>query len=306
MARPFAALLRCLRPLGCRVRRRCGSVECAANWPSKPIRAIVPIAPGTGGDVDGRGWCSISSRNRLGQQIVIENRGGAGGTHRRRRGQPRPIRTATRSSRIPRRTPSRRRSIRTCRYDVTQRFRRRRADRQRCRARSSFRRRRASRRSQQFVAEAKAKPETASPIASAGVGSTTHLTAGAIPAERGDYRRCMCRSAAAASARGGIAGRVDFALSRRSRWRCRTCKDGRLLALAVSRPQTARRRCPTCRPRSRPATRIPTMCSGSAVRAGEDAARHRRPAARREHQGAAESPALRERLAGLDVDADGR
>jgi tripartite-type tricarboxylate transporter receptor subunit TctC len=49
------------------------------NWPTKPIRAILPVAPGTGADVVFRlVFHELSSR--LGQQIVIENRGGAGGT----------------------------------------------------------------------------------------------------------------------------------------------------------------------------------------------------------------------------------
>ena len=54
-------------------------VSDAANWPSKPIRAILPIAPGTGADVVTRLVCNQLSI-QLGQQIVIENRGGAGGT----------------------------------------------------------------------------------------------------------------------------------------------------------------------------------------------------------------------------------
>ena len=72
------ALLLRLAGIGCRgVRRRGGAV--AANWPNKPIRAIVPIAPGTGADVVFR-LVFHELSNRLGQQIVIENRGGAGGT----------------------------------------------------------------------------------------------------------------------------------------------------------------------------------------------------------------------------------
>jgi hypothetical protein len=53
--------------------------DAAANWPSKSIRAILPIAPGTGADVVFR-LVFHELGNRLGQQIVIENRGGAGGT----------------------------------------------------------------------------------------------------------------------------------------------------------------------------------------------------------------------------------
>ncbi|HEY4373376.1 MAG TPA: tripartite tricarboxylate transporter substrate-binding protein [Burkholderiales bacterium] len=56
----------------------CGHAS-ADEWPSKPIRAILPVAPGTGADLVARlVFNQISIQ--LGQQIVIENRGGAGGT----------------------------------------------------------------------------------------------------------------------------------------------------------------------------------------------------------------------------------
>ena len=50
----------------------------AQAWPSKPIRWIVPFAPGGGVDVTTR---TIAQRlgPALGQQIVIDNRGGANG-----------------------------------------------------------------------------------------------------------------------------------------------------------------------------------------------------------------------------------
>jgi len=51
----------------------------AANWPSKPIHAVVPLAPGTGGDVMARLMLNQLAQ-QLGQSIVIENKGGAGGT----------------------------------------------------------------------------------------------------------------------------------------------------------------------------------------------------------------------------------
>ena len=66
------------------------------GWPNKPIRAILPIAPGTGADVVFRLVFNQVSI-QLGQSIVIENRGGAGGTIGRRR-SPRPNPTATRCS----------------------------------------------------------------------------------------------------------------------------------------------------------------------------------------------------------------
>jgi tripartite-type tricarboxylate transporter receptor subunit TctC len=50
----------------------------AQDWPSKPIRFVVPYPPGGGTDVIAR---IVQSRlgDALGQQVIIENRGGAGG-----------------------------------------------------------------------------------------------------------------------------------------------------------------------------------------------------------------------------------
>jgi len=50
----------------------------AQDWPAKPVRFIVPYPPGGGTDVIARIVQEPLSR-ALGQQIVIENRGGAGG-----------------------------------------------------------------------------------------------------------------------------------------------------------------------------------------------------------------------------------
>ncbi|HYC63830.1 MAG TPA: tripartite tricarboxylate transporter substrate binding protein [Reyranellaceae bacterium] len=47
-------------------------------WPSKTIRFIVPFAPGGGTDTSSRLICDQLSRV-LGQQVVVENKGGAGG-----------------------------------------------------------------------------------------------------------------------------------------------------------------------------------------------------------------------------------
>jgi tripartite-type tricarboxylate transporter receptor subunit TctC len=54
------------------------SCALAQEWPSKPVRFIVPYPPGGGTDVIARIVQEPLSR-ALGQQIVIENRGGAGG-----------------------------------------------------------------------------------------------------------------------------------------------------------------------------------------------------------------------------------
>jgi tripartite-type tricarboxylate transporter receptor subunit TctC len=53
--------------------------DAAANWPAKPIHAVLPLAPGTGGDVVARLSLNALAQT-LGQSIVIENKGGAGGT----------------------------------------------------------------------------------------------------------------------------------------------------------------------------------------------------------------------------------
>ena len=51
----------------------------AQAWPSRPIRAMVPFAAGSSLDIVGRLVMDPLS-GQLGQPIVIENRGGAGGT----------------------------------------------------------------------------------------------------------------------------------------------------------------------------------------------------------------------------------
>ena len=51
----------------------------AQQWPSKPIRAIVPFGAGSTIDVIGRIVLESLSA-ALGQPIVVENRGGAGGS----------------------------------------------------------------------------------------------------------------------------------------------------------------------------------------------------------------------------------
>ncbi|MBS0540485.1 MAG: tripartite tricarboxylate transporter substrate binding protein [Proteobacteria bacterium] len=50
----------------------------AANYPDKPVRLVVPFAPGGNADLTGRIFGEALTK-RLGQQVVIENRGGAGG-----------------------------------------------------------------------------------------------------------------------------------------------------------------------------------------------------------------------------------
>jgi tripartite-type tricarboxylate transporter receptor subunit TctC len=51
----------------------------AETWPSRPVRAMIPFAAGSSIDVVGRIVLERLS-SQLGQPIVVENRGGAGGT----------------------------------------------------------------------------------------------------------------------------------------------------------------------------------------------------------------------------------
>jgi tripartite-type tricarboxylate transporter receptor subunit TctC len=51
----------------------------AQDYPAKPVRLIIPFPPGGSNDVVGR-MVATKLSERLGKQVVVDNRGGAGGT----------------------------------------------------------------------------------------------------------------------------------------------------------------------------------------------------------------------------------
>jgi tripartite-type tricarboxylate transporter receptor subunit TctC len=50
----------------------------AQDYPTKPVRLIIPFPPGGSNDVVGR-MVALQLGDRLGKQVVVDNRGGAGG-----------------------------------------------------------------------------------------------------------------------------------------------------------------------------------------------------------------------------------
>jgi tripartite-type tricarboxylate transporter receptor subunit TctC len=55
------------------------SLACAQGYPSKPVRQIIPFPPGGSNDLVARAVATQLSE-RLGQSVVVDNRGGGGGT----------------------------------------------------------------------------------------------------------------------------------------------------------------------------------------------------------------------------------
>lgn len=54
-------------------------VAAAQSWPDRPVRIIMPYAPGGAGDAIARPWAEALTR-AFDQQFVVENRGGASGS----------------------------------------------------------------------------------------------------------------------------------------------------------------------------------------------------------------------------------
>src|SRR5260370_3405483 len=55
------------------------SLRAQANWPTSPVTFVVGYAPGGSSDINGRELAAVMSPI-LGQQIVVDNKGGANGS----------------------------------------------------------------------------------------------------------------------------------------------------------------------------------------------------------------------------------
>jgi tripartite-type tricarboxylate transporter receptor subunit TctC len=70
-----------MKKLVLRIALAIGCIGCAEaqSWPTKPVRIVVPFAPGALTDIAARAL-GVEMSGDLGQQFVVENRGGAAGT----------------------------------------------------------------------------------------------------------------------------------------------------------------------------------------------------------------------------------
>jgi tripartite-type tricarboxylate transporter receptor subunit TctC len=77
MTQPHPAAL-CLMSVLAAAPAACALAQPAAGWPVKPVRMVIPWPPGGGADIVGRILAEPLGQ-ALGQQLVVENRGGSNG-----------------------------------------------------------------------------------------------------------------------------------------------------------------------------------------------------------------------------------
>jgi len=71
---------RILMQLGaCALALSATGVYAQTDWPTKPVTVVVPFPPGGGTDAFARPFAAVLSK-AIGKQVIIDNRGGAGGT----------------------------------------------------------------------------------------------------------------------------------------------------------------------------------------------------------------------------------
>ena len=66
------------RTLICVIAAGFAAATLAQDYPAKPVRFVVPFVPGGPTDIRAR-MLGDKLTQRLGQQVIIDNRGGAGG-----------------------------------------------------------------------------------------------------------------------------------------------------------------------------------------------------------------------------------
>jgi tripartite-type tricarboxylate transporter receptor subunit TctC len=74
----YSIALPCAALLASTAAAQAPSTSSGQAWPAKTVRVIIPFAPGGGTDLTGRPIAQKLSES-LGQQFIIDNRGGAGG-----------------------------------------------------------------------------------------------------------------------------------------------------------------------------------------------------------------------------------